>query len=211
MKKIIVFGSTGTVGKHIVKQSLEKGHEVLAFCRDRQKLNELSHPHLKIIEGDVFNIEDLNKAIQGQEIVIVTLGSGKSRTSVVRSEGTKNIIDAMNINGVSQLICQSTLGAGDSNNNLNFFWKRIMFGWFLKQVFLDHELQEKHVKNSNLDWTIVRPAAFTDGKKTGNYLHGFNPNDKSTKLKISRADVAHFILKQVADKKYLHQTPGLSY
>ncbi|MBL4669387.1 MAG: NAD(P)H-binding protein [Flavobacteriales bacterium] len=108
-------------------------------------------------------------------------------------------------------MCQSTLGAGDSNNNLNFFWKRIMFGWFLKQVFLDHELQEKHVRNSTLDWTIVRPAAFTDGKKTENYLHGFNPNDKSTKLKISRADVAHFILKQVADKKYLHQTPGLSY
>jgi putative NADH-flavin reductase len=103
------------------------------------------------------------------------------------------------------------LGVGDSNDNLNFFWKRIMFGWFLKQVFLDHELQEKYVRSSNLEWTIVRPSAFTNGEKTENYLHGFSPKDKSTKLKISRADVADFILKQVTDKKYLHQTPGLSY
>lgn len=211
MKKIVVFGSTGTIGKHIVEQSLEKGYEVLAFCRDKQKLKEPSHPHLKIMEGDVFNLKDVNRAVIGQEAVIVTLGSGKSRTSTVRSEGTKNIIDAMHTNGVSKLICQSTLGTGDSNDNLNFFWKHIMFGWFLKKVFLDHELQEKHVKSSSLDWIIIRPAAFTDGEKTENYLYGFSPKDKSTKLKISRADVADFILKQVTDKKYLHQTPGLSY
>lgn len=211
MKKIIVFGSTGTVGKKIVEQSLEKGYEVLAFCRDRQKLKDFAHPYLRIIEGDVFNLKDVNQAVKGQEIVIITLGSGKSRTSIVRSEGTKNIIHAMGVNGVSRLICQSTLGTGDSNDNLNFFWKHIMFGWFLKRVFLDHELQEKYVKSSNLEWTIVRPSSFTDGERTGNYLHGFNSDDKSTKLKISRADVADFILKQVTDQKYLHQTPGLSY
>ena len=211
MKKIVIFGSTGTVGKHVVDQALEKGFEVLAFCRDKQKLKGLLHPHLKIMEGDVFNSKDVNSAVTGQETVIVTLGSGKSRTGTVRSEGTKNIIDAMQTNGVSELICQTTLGANDSIKNLNFFWKRIMFGWFLKKVFRDHELQEKLVKSSSLDWIIVRPAAFTDGEKTNKYLHGFKFDDKSTKLKISRADVADFILKQVTDKKYLHQTPGLSY
>lgn len=210
MKKVIVFGSTGTVGTHVVKQSLEKGYEVSAFCRDKQKLKDLSHPNLKIIEGDVFNIEDVNKAIKGQETVVVTLGSG-SRKSIVRSEGTKNIIHAMKTNGVSRLLCQSTLGTGDSNGNLNLFWKYIMFGWFLKQVFLDHELQEEYVRNSDLDWTIIRPAAFTDGEKTEHYNHGFGPKDKSTKLKISRADVADFILKQVVGRQYIHQAPGLSY
>ena len=209
--KVIVFGSTGTIGRHLIKQSLEKGHQVMAFCRNKEQLNEFAHPNLKTVEGDVFNIADVNSAIKNQEVVIIALGSGKSRKSIVRSEGTKNIIAAMRTNGVSRLICQSTLGAGESNDNLNFFWKHIMFGWFLKQVFLDHELQEQYVKNSNLDWTIVRPAAFTDGEKTENYLHGFSPTDKSIKLKISRADVANFILQQVADQSYLHQTPGLSY
>jgi len=174
--KVIVFGSTGTIGKHLIKQALDDGHRVTAFCRDIRKHDQVKHPNLVIVESDVFNIEDVNDAVKGQDVVIVTLGSGKSRKSIVRSEGTKNIISAMKINGVSRLICQSTLGTGKSNNNLNFFWKHIMFGWFLKQVFLDHELQEKYVRDSRLSWTIVKPAAFTDGEKTGNYLHGFSTN-----------------------------------
>ena len=211
MKKIIIFGSTGTIGKHLIEQSLDKGHQVSAFCRNKENLHEFIHPNLKTIEGDVFNLTHVNAAVKRKDVVIVTLGSGKNRKSVVRSEGTKNIISAMKTNNVNRLICQSTLGAGESNDNLNFFWKHIMFGWFLRQVFLDHELQESYVKNSNLDWTIIRPAAFTDGEKTENYLHGFAPRDKSIKLKISRADVADFILKQIANQSYLHQAPGLSY
>jgi uncharacterized protein YbjT (DUF2867 family) len=209
--KVVVFGSTGTIGKHLVEQALENGHEVLAFCRNKEKFNGLTHLNLKLVEGDVLHPEDINEAVRGQDAVIVALGSGKSRKSVVRSEGTKNIIVAMESNDISRLICQSTLGTGESNENLNFFWKRIMFGWFLKQVFLDHELQEKHVRNSDLDWTIVRPSAFTDGEKTGVYEHGFGPNIKTLKLKISRADVADFILKQVIDHGYLRQSPGVSY
>ena len=85
-----------------------------------------------------------------------------------------------------------------------------MFGWFLKQVFLDHELQEKYVIESGLDWTIARPGAFTDGGRTGSYLHGFGPNEK-TKLKISRKDVADFIVKEISANQYLHQNTSLSY
>ena len=192
--KIIIFGATGTIGKHLVEQSLEKGYEVSAFSRNKGNLNMFNHPNLKKLEGDVFSANDCQQTINGQDVVIIVLGSGKSRKSVVRSEGTKNIIAAMKMGGVKRLICQSTLGAGESKGNLNFFWKHIMFGWFLKQVFLDHELQENYVRNSELDWTIVRPAAFTDGEKTGNYKHGFDATDKSLKLKIARADVAYFIL-----------------
>ena len=209
--KVIIFGSTGTIGKHLVQQALEKEYQVLAFCRDKEKMDSFSHPNLEIIEGDVFNKEDVRSSVKNQDVVIVALGSGKSRKSVVRSEGTKNIIEAMKTNGVKRLICQSTLGIGESNDNLNFFWKHIMFGWFLKQVFLDHQLQEEYVKNSNLDWTIIRPGAFTDGAKTEDYQHGFSPKARSLKLKISRADVADFILKQVVKGNYIHKTPGLSY
>lgn len=209
--KVIVFGATGTIGKHLIEQSLKKGHKVMAFCRDTTKLKTYKNPNLETTQGDVFNPTDVARAIQGQEVVIIVLGSGKSRISTVRSEGTKHILSAMKTHGVRRLICQSTLGVGDSNGNLNFFWKYIMFGWFLKQVFLDHELQEQYVKDSGLDWTIVRPGAFTDGEKTENYLHGFTSEDRTVKLKISRADVADFILKQLHDNSYLHHTPGLSY
>jgi putative NADH-flavin reductase len=208
---VIVFGSTGTVGKHLIEQSLGKGHNVTAFCRDPNKVTNSQHPNLSVITGDVFNFNDVVKAIKEQEIVFIALGSGKNRTSVVRSQGTKNIIDAMKLVGVKRLICQTTLGAGDSKGNLNFFWKNIMFGWFLKKVYLDHELQEEYVMKSKLYWTIVRTSAFTDGEKTSKYRHGFGPDDKSLKLKISRADVADFILEQLNSDRYLRKTPGLSY
>mgnify|MGYP000438889270 CR=1 FL=1 len=209
--KVIVFGATGTIGKHLVSQALNQGHQVTAFCRDRQKLNEFNNSQLTIFEGDVLDSESVSNSMKNQEVVFIALGSGKNRKSTVRSTGTKHIIAAMKKNGVERLICQSTLGAGESQGNLNFFWKHIMFGWFLKQVFLDHELQEKYVMESNLDWTIARPGAFTDGEHTSEYRHGFATNDKSVKLKISRADVADFLLKLIPSNSYLHQTPGLSY
>ena len=86
-----------------------------------------------------------------------------------------------------------------------------MFGLILRNVLTDHERQEQDVKQSGLDWTIVRPGAFVEGARTGNYRHGFPGTDKTSKLKISRADVAEFILKQLVDDSYLHQTPSLSY
>ena len=211
MKKVIIFGSTGSIGKQLIQQNLEQGNLVTAFCRSAEKLEAFEHPNLKVQVGDVFNESDINKAVKGQEVVLIALGSGKKRKSIVRSVGTQNIIKAMKENGVRRLICQSTLGTYESNGNLNFFWKYIMFGWFLKQVFEDHELQEEYVKASGLDWTIVRPGAFTDGEKTENYRHGFSPTDRTVTLKISRADVADFILKQMSTSEYLFKTPGLSY
>ena len=86
-----------------------------------------------------------------------------------------------------------------------------MFRGFLRQAYADHVSQEDHVRQSDLDWTVVRPAAFTDGARTGEYRHGFPGNDKTTKLKVSRDDVADFILKQLTHEEYLRKTPGLSY
>ena len=155
------------------------------------------------------DLASVEKAVQDQEVVLCSLGGGRKGT--IRSEGTRNMIRAMEKAGVRRLICQTTLGVGDSQGNLNFFWKYIMFGLFLRPMFADHILQENYVKQSHLDWIIVRPGAFMDGNRTGEYRHGFPGTDQTTKLKISRADVADFMLKQLADDTYLHKTPGLSY
>lgn len=211
MKKVIVFGATGSVGQHLVQQALAEGHAVSTFSRSAAKLEHLQHPHLTKLEGDVFDQEAVDAAIKDQDVVFVTLGSGKKRKGTVRSTGTKSIIQAMKKHGIKRLICQTTLGTGDSRGNLNFFWKYIMFGWFLKEVYIDHELQEKYVRESGLDWTIVRPGAFTDGEKTGAYQHGFSGQKKGLTLKISRSDIADFILKEMATGRYLLKSPGLSY
>jgi len=206
--KIIVFGSTGSVGKLVIEQALDEGHEVTAFARNTSKI-KLSHKKLHKVSGDVMNTTSVASAMPGHDAVVCVLGAG--RKGEVRAQGTQNIITAMQSHNISRLVCQSTLGAGDSYSNLNLFWKYIMFGMVLRPAYADHQRQELYVKKSGLDWTIVRPGAFTNGELTHQYRHGFSTHDKSTKLKISRSDVADFLLKQLFDKSYLHKTPGLSY
>lgn len=207
--KIIIFGSTGNIGRQLVLQGLQLGHSITAFARSKEKLNDIQHNNLTIFEGNVLDFSAVVKSVKGHDVVLCALGAG--RKGNLRSQGTYNIIKAMEKTGVRRFICQTTLGAGDSKGNLNFFWKYIMFGWWLKEALLDHELQERYIKESNLDWTIARPGAFVKGKATGKYKHGFGPNDRSVKLKISMPDVALFMLMQVSENEYLKQTPALSY
>jgi putative NADH-flavin reductase len=206
--KVLVFGATGSVGRHVVEQGLARGHEVTAFVRDPSGL-EVTHEGLAVFRGDVLDASSVERAVRGQEAVLCSIGAG--RKGGVRSEGTLNVVRAMEGAGVRRLVCQTTLGVGESSGNLDFFWKHVMFGFLLRGAFADHEQQEAHVRRSDLDWTIVRPAAFTDGGRTGEYRHGFPPSKKGLGLKISRADVADFMLDQLTDDVYLRQAPGLSY
>jgi len=206
--KLAIFGSTGSMGHQLVVQALEQGHTVTAFARNPAKL-EIEHANLTVVQGDALDSESVEKAVDGQDAVLCALGAGAKGT--IRSEGTRSIVRAMEKAGVSRLVCLSTLGVGNSRANLSFFWKHIMFGLLLRRAYVDHVSQEDCVKESRLDWTIVRPGAFTDGNRTGVYRHGFPSTDRTIKGKISRADVADFMLKQLADRTYLHETPGLSY
>jgi len=206
--KLVIFGSTGNTGHQLVLQALEQGHTVTAFARNPAKL-EIEHANLTAVQGDALDSASVEKAVDGQDAALCSLGAGAKGT--IRSEGTRNIVRAMEKAGVSRFICQSTLGIGNSRANLDFFMKHIMFGFLLRRAYADHVSQEDYVKESRLDWTIVRPAALTDGNRTGVYRHGFPGTDKTIKGKISCADVADFMLKQLTDRTYLHETPGLSY
>ncbi|MEL6929508.1 MAG: SDR family oxidoreductase [Cyanobacteria bacterium J06600_6] len=208
--KLVIFGSTGSIGTHVVKQALDQGHTVTAFVRNPDKLN-LQHPHLNIFTGDVMNPVLVEEVVIGHDAAICILGSGKKLSGNVRSQGTKNVIQALEKAGIKRFICQSTLGAGDSWSNLDFYWKYIMFGFLLRKVFADHQIQEEYVRQSDLDWTIIRPSAFIDGTRTGKYRHGFPSSDHTTSLTISRPDVADFILKQLSDNTYSGKAASLSY
>jgi putative NADH-flavin reductase len=107
--KVIVFGSTGTIGKHLIEQSLNEGHHVTAFLRDSGKLENIKRKNLSLFEGDVLNKINVESAIENHDAVIIALGSGKDRKSTIRSQGTKVIINAMKVKGVKRLICNSHL------------------------------------------------------------------------------------------------------
>ncbi|MEH6304690.1 NAD(P)-binding oxidoreductase [Olivibacter sp. CPCC 100613] len=205
---LVVFGSTGSIGKLIVKQALQEGHHVTAFTRSPQKLQEIANPLLRIFKGDLNDSKTIQEAVKNQDAVLCAIGDGNK--GGIRASGTRNIIDAMEQEGIRRLICETTLGLGDSAGNLNFFWKHVMFGLFLKKAFKDHQLQEHYLLTSNLDYTIVRPSAFTDGVRTDRYKIGFGASEKGLSLKIARADVASFMLNQVAQNEYRKKAVSIS-
>lgn len=206
--KIIVFGATGKVGARVTRNLLEDGHSVTAFARNPGSLEAAEGLHH--IAGDALDPEAVAAAISGQDAVVVTLGAGMNRRSLVRSQGTLNIIEGMHRHGVRRLICQSTLGAHESWDNLDFFWKRIMFGALLRPVFLDHERQEQLVRASGLDWTIVRPSAFDSSPGTGKFREDVAPDERRLALKIPLGDLAGFLVRQVTDRRYLHRAVGIT-
>jgi putative NADH-flavin reductase len=206
--KLIIFGATGSVGIPLVEQALRSNHQVTAFTRNRQKLSSIKHPHLTIFEGDILDPVAVQKAISEHDCVLCVIGDGNK--GGIRAVGTRNILSAMQKSNARRFICQTTVGLGESRANLNFFWKYIMFGLLLKKAFADHEKQEQYIFESELDWTIVRPTAFTNGTLTKSYKYDFGPEEKNLRLTISRADVADFILKQVTTDAFLRRAVSVS-
>lgn len=207
--KIAIFGATGKTGRELVKQALENGDEVTAFARTPAKLDDLKRENLKIVQGDVVNYADVEKAVVGQDAVLSALGSPtlKSDDTTV-SVGTKNIIKAMKETGVKRFVCETSLGVGDSHGQPGFFFTKILIPLLLKNAFAEKEIQERDIKASDLDWIIVRPGGLTNGERTSKYRSGL---DKAISGRISRANVAEFMLKQLTSAEYLRQTPAISY
>lgn len=209
---LVIFGASGATGKQLLKQSLEQGHHVTAFVRTPAKL-PTAHANLKIMAGDVLDKSAVTAAVPGHDAVLIALGAPARKAGTLRSSGTRNIMQAMETSGVRRLVCQSSLGFGDSLQVLRrtpFIFRNIIVPLLLRDTFEDHARQEAVVKASALDWTIVRPGNMTNkpGKRT--YRHGFAADDKSIQVKVSRADVAHFMLRLASGNDYMMQTPGIS-
>lgn len=206
--KVLVFGATGGTGREIVAQALEQGHILTAFARN-PAIIVTKHENLKVVQGDVLDYPSVEAAVKGQEAVFSALGTRSLRKTTVLSEGTKNIVQAMDQHGIKRFVCESSLGVGDSKGQLGRFFNLLIVPLLLRNIYRDKEVQEQCIKQSNLDWIIVRPAALTNGPRTGVYRSGFLPAGRFAK--ISRADVADFMLKQLTDNSYLRLAPGLWY
>jgi len=208
--RLLIIGATGGTGRELVDQALKLGHEITALARTPERLS-IKHRHLHTMKGDVTNVQCVEQAVGGQDAVLSTLGTKVIRKNTIQSDGTRNLIRAMQQCGVRRLVLESSLDVGDSRGQLGFFFAHVIRPTLLRNIFADKEVQEKLVRESPLEWTIVRPAMLTNGPRTGKYRAGFSVDDRSIKGKISRADVADFMLQQLTDNTYLKKTPGLSY
>ncbi|MDH5258574.1 MAG: SDR family oxidoreductase [Gammaproteobacteria bacterium] len=214
---ILVVGATGGTGRAVVEKLLTAGHKVTAFSRSANLLDHISE-QLCTINGDANNPMDIEKAVQNQDVVIVTLGInenplrvrffGSARTvQNIRSAGTRNVINAMHKHGVQRLIVQSSYGVGDTRGLLSFF-DQLFFSLILKPQIDDTEAQESLVKKSGLDWVLVRPVHLTN---ESSYVSPFvSENGETRKMKVARLAVASFLTRATQEPTYIGKSVAVS-
>lgn len=208
--KLLVLGATGATGLQIVAQALSQGHQVTAFVRDPAKLT-ISHPALRVVQGSLpEDAQALAGALRGQDAVLSSLGLRNAlRSNGLQQRSMQVLVPAMQAAGVRRLITVSANGVGDSHAASPLF-PRIMYRLLLGDIFADKQAGEDLVRASNLDWTFAYATLLTHGPRTGNYRAGEHL-ELSGMPKISRADVADFVLKQLQDRAWSKKRPVIAY
>lgn len=208
--RLLVIGATGGTGRELVQQALAQGHQVTAFVRNPAKL-QIEHANLRVAKGDVLDYATVEAAMRGQDAVLSALGHRRFfYPNRIQSKGMRNILKAMQACDVPRLICETALGIGSSVGRLGlphtFFIMPLILGFYMWDKLRLEEL----IIASDRDWVIVRPGVLTSRQARGVYRHGPNVGSYLWPVKIPRADVADFMLKQLKDDSYLGMAPGLS-
>jgi len=210
-EKILIIGASGGIGLETVKAALAEGYQVRAFARSAANIS-VDHENLEKFPGDALKEQDIERALSGVNVVIQALGipvNAKMLTGPIDlfSSATRILVPKMETLGVKRLITVTGYGSSDGRRLIPPL-QRIGFEMFLGRAYSDKDIQEDIIKKSSLDWTIVRPGVLTNGKATGHYRILVEPKSWRNGF-ISRADVADFLVKQVADISHLRLTPVL--
>ena len=207
--KLFVLGATGPTGLQIVRQALAQGHQVTAFVRDPARL-AFTDKNLKVVTGSLpGDARALEQALRGHDAVISSLGLHNALKAHHFSENNMRVlVPAMEKQGVRRLIIVSANGVGDTHRHAPLL-PRIMYRLLLADIFADKKAGEDIVRASSLDWTFAYPTLLTNGPRTGNYRAGERLELKGMP-KISRADVADFVLRQLKDPAFLKKGAVIS-
>jgi uncharacterized protein YbjT (DUF2867 family) len=208
--RILVIGATGGTGRELVRQALEQGHQVTTLVRKPKKM-KLEHPNLRVVTGNVHDYDSIESAMRGQSAVLCALGTKRFYPNRVASNGTANILRAMKSCGVPRLVCESSLGVGNSVGRLGLLFTFLVVPLLLPFIFYDKVRQEKLIEESETDWVIVRPAVLTNAPARGKYRHGRNVGNYLWTNRIARADVADFMLTQLTDDDYIGSAVNVAW
>ena len=196
--KVIVFGSTGKTGQHVLRSALEQGHDVTAFTRSPSKIDPDTAVH--VAQGDVGDAGSVAEAIAGHQAAIVVLGSNGLRDTTTLTSGTRAVVDGMTVHDVQRLVVLSAAGVGDSWGQIPLL-SRVMFKTLLRNIHADHTAQEAVVRASSLDWTVVRPGLLNDEPASGRVT----ATNEGKIARISRADLAEFLVEEASARAYSKQ------
>ncbi|MGH9465391.1 MAG: NAD(P)-dependent oxidoreductase [Thermoanaerobaculia bacterium] len=210
-ERILIVGATGGTGRQLVTQALERGYFVTALARDPSRL-DVDHPSLTVLRGDVLDYVSVEAAVRGQDAVLCALGHRRYfQPTRILSEGTRNILRAMATHGVQRLVCETSLGIGDSAGRMGLSYTLFVVPVILPFYFWDKTRQERLIAASEVEWVIVRPGALNNGAPRGRSRHGRGVGSFLWTVRISRADVADFMLNQLTSDTHLRTAPGVCW
>jgi putative NADH-flavin reductase len=213
--RIIIFGASRSVGRLLAEFALGEGHEVTAIARDLSSLN-LSHKSLNSVVGDVMNAGFVEECVKGHDMVFCTVGRGMKRggrngSATVYSGAASNIAQAMEHQEIRRLMYLSIWGVlGESASGLRGSIQLSLLKRFFPDSFWEHRRALDELKKYDWEWIAVRPAALTNGERTGRYRIALEGLPKGGS-QISRADVADFMLRQLNSDEYVHKIPAIAY
>jgi putative NADH-flavin reductase len=208
--KILIIGATRGIGKALLETALEKQHDVTVLARTPEKIT-IEDPRLRVLQGDVLDQAAVEAAAKEQDVICSCIGVPITFKPVdMFSKAAHNILSVVKKNPGQKFIAVTGIGAGDSKGHGGFLYDSIFKPLFLKSIYADKDREEELIKASGLDWMIVRPAGLTNGKRTGKY-HIYNDLKGVVAKRISRLDVAHFIVEQLDNPTQFGKTPLLTY
>jgi len=206
--KLLVIGAAGGTGEEVVAQAVQQGHEVTALVHSKKDFE--TPPEVRVVEGDVLNPVTLDRAMPGQDAVIDALGGHTPwKDTGLETNAARLVIDAMRKNEVKRLLVVSAIGVGETKDLVPGWYEKLILPTFLRGAMQDKEQMEPEVEASGLEWTIVRPGHLVDGERTG-VVKTFEPGTGETAHKITRADVAGFLLQALASGTYVGQAVNIA-
>ena len=207
---VVVFGASGQTGRLLIERAVASGHLVTAFVRDRAHLNALRDP-VHVVPGDALDSASVDRAVAGQQAILVALGTAARRRSPqVLPQGIRHILDAMEKHGVRRIVVLSAAGAlheptGSIVGSLGLILARA----FLPGVYREHRAMLEELRTRNLDWIAVRPVILTNGPWTGRYRVAAEGIPRGG-YRVSRADVADFMIRQLTSDEFVRKMPAIS-
>lgn len=213
MKRVLIIGASGGIGRETVQFALDAGHQVRAMARNTDRI-KITHPMLERHSGDASDPEAVRAALEGVDAVIQVIGVAPTLRRMatpidVFSRTTAVLVAEMARAGVQRLVAVTGFGAGESRKALSFA-ERIPHRLFLGTAYHDKDRQEHIIRDSELDWLIVRPTILTNGRGGRPYKVLVAPEEWRNGL-IARRDVANLLVAEVTTPSHSRVAPVITY
>lgn len=209
-KRVAVLGASGSVGRRIVDRLLDRGLEVACQTRVADRLAHLSG-RAEIHAFDPRDATRLTEFVEKADAVIFALGTENFGATTLFSDVTAGLIPAMTQHRVQRLIAITGVGTGETRGHGGFFYDWIVFPLFTAKRYRDKDRQEELIAESGLDWIVVRPAPFADASSPGELEVYTEIGPKTRLTRITRDEVADFVVAQLDSDRYLKQRPFIGH